>query len=107
MKVFDRRSILRLISADARASHRLASRWSAAQGREPELAADVIRLGGILAQRPRVFDFSGVEDPAPVDPVRIHIAEGRRELAIELLALMGLGPEELFSLTREMTDDDR
>lgn len=98
--ILDRLSLLRILSPTRHAAAQLAARWSRAADRDPELISDVIRLGGVLAKSPARF-VDGVEQPDPIDPIRLARDQGRRELATELLGLMSIGPEELNSLTRE------
>lgn len=99
--IWDRIGILRLLFPSRRAAGRVAARWVAAAEREPELARDLIRVSGLLALDPRRV-AAGVEVLDPVDPIRLARAAGRRELALELLALMKIGPFELSEL---MEDD--
>lgn len=98
--ILDRLSILRVLSPQRRAAAALAARWQRAADRDPELISDVIRMGGVLAKSPARF-VDGVEQPDPIDPIRLARDQGRRELATELLALMSIGPQELNDLTRE------
>lgn len=99
--IWDRVGILRTLFPGPREAARVAARWSAADEVDPELAGDVIRMGGVLAKRPARFE-QGVEVLDAIDPIRLARDEGRRELALELLALMKVGPFELSNL---MGDD--
>lgn len=98
--ILDRFTLLRALFPSRAAAAKLAGRWSRAADREPELASDIIRLGGILSKAPARF-VDGVEAPDPIDPIRLARDQGRRELATELLGLMSIGPQELNDLTRE------
>ena len=102
MRLTDRFSILRTISPSRRAVQQMAARWAAIAGREPELARDVIRLGGVLTLPPSRFE-DGIRIPEPVDPVTLARDEGRREMALQLLALMQVTP---FELSQMMESDD-
>lgn len=86
-----RRAIRRAVSARA-------ARWSRAQATDPRLAADVLALGGVLSLGPR--EPSGAIDLAPE---LLAYEAGRRELALELVALMGLTP---FELREQMMEED-
>lgn len=99
--IWDRIGILRTFIPSAREAARVAARWSAADEADPELARDIVRMGGVLAKRPARFD-QGVEVLDAIDPIRLARDEGRRELALEILALMKVGPFELSNL---MGDD--
>lgn len=68
----------------------VARRWFQARTRDPELMADIIRLGGILTAQP--FQNGEVAD---LDPARLAYEAGRRDLALQLTALMGLTIDEL------------
>lgn len=73
--------------ASAQAARVLARRWTDAQRRDPALAQDIIRLGGVLSPT-----------GAPLDAARLAYEAGRRDLAQELLALMTLSPDEINDL---------
>lgn len=93
----------RVIAAEARqvqpvSEVDMARRWSNARRRDPELVADLIRLGGILSAQP-------MQDGEiyPLDPHRLAYEAGRRDMAVQLAALMSLTITELNAL---MEDDD-
>jgi len=86
------------IDAANRQAAEVARRWWKARNADPELMADVIRLGGVLTAQP--FENAEVAD---LDPQRLAYEAGRRDLALQLTALMGLTLSELNSL---MGDDD-
>lgn len=71
----------------------LATRWVRARRVEPEIMGDLIRLGGFLVAEP--FEAGAV---APIDPNRVIYEKGRRDMALQLMALMGLNQSELNSL---------
>lgn len=87
-----------------RAAARMASRWQRAAGADPELIEDLIRLGGVLAKQPAEY-AGGIEKLVPIDPVRMARNEGRREMAVELLAMMNVTPSEIATLLETETDD--
>ncbi len=99
--IFDALTILRGMTPDARAAAALAARWQRALAAEPQLAADLLVLGQVLAKLPATYE-AGAEVPAPVDPNRVMIDAGRRELALELLALMNVDP----ALVARMMESD-
>lgn len=72
-------------------------RWTRALRAEPELASDLIRMGGVMTAQP--FQNGEVAD---LDPHRLAYEAGQRDLALRLLALGNLSPKELKTL---MGDD--
>lgn len=101
--IWDRIGVLKTLFPDRRSAGRVAARWAAADEADDELARDLIRMGGLMTKLPARY-AAGVEVPEPIDPLRLARAEGRRELALELLALMKVGPFELSEL---LGDDHR
>ena len=99
-------TLMKLTPGNRRAAQRLASRWSAVAEEQPALVQDVIRLGGVLAEEPKRFDEEGYEVLDPIDPYRMAIERGRRELALELLALMSINGAELQQLMEQNSDLD-
>lgn len=96
--IFDRLSIFRgLFPRSARAAADAAMRWREIADANPALIEDVIRIGGVLAAAPRRY-ADGVEVPEPIDPIRMARAEGRREMALDLLALMTVSSREFLEL---------
>jgi hypothetical protein len=82
---------------------RMARRWGAAGAAEARLAEDLIRLGGVLTLQP-VTLTDGFPETEPVPVEQLAYQAGRRDLALQLLALMGLTP---FELNKLMKEDDR
>lgn len=76
----------------------MARRWNKARLTHPELMADVIRLGGVLAAQP----MQGGE-VQPLDAPRLAYEAGRRDLALHLLAMMQMSIAE-FNLLMENDD---
>jgi catalase (peroxidase I) len=95
--------------AEARAAAAAAAagahRWAQAAARTPELRADLIRLGGVLALQPARFE-AGFEVREPIDPVRLAYEAGQRDMALRLLALMGTTPETLIPMMEDADHDD-
>jgi hypothetical protein len=75
-------------------------RWQRAVQAEPMIIADIIMLGRVLAKQPAEFR-DGVEVPTPIDPSRVLIDAGRRELALELLALCKIDQATLAKMIGE------
>lgn len=87
-----------------RQAGKLAKRWQMAQRYEPMLATDLIDLGGVLTLQPMNFD-GGVVNRANVDPAHLAYEAGRRDMALTLLAAMGVSTKELNYLLEVATDD--
>jgi hypothetical protein len=96
--IWSRLSVLRALFASRAQARDAGLRWHRALRHVPELQGDLIRLGGILTLQP-------VEngEAQPLDPHRLAYEAGKRDLALQLLALMGLSITELNTL---MEDDD-
>jgi hypothetical protein len=77
-----------------------AKRWTAAAAKDPRLATDLITLGGVLTGQPAMVQ-DGWPTPALPDPARLAYEAGRRDTALQLLALMSLTPTELNALVKE------
>ena len=103
--IFDRLPILKRIFPTPVAAQSVAERWQRAAQTEPGLVEDVIRMGGILAQRTRLYD-DGVEVLTPIDPYRLAEENGRREFALELLAMMQIDPFTLSQLTEDNSETE-
>lgn len=95
MKLFDRRTLLaRLTGNPSLVPTEPLARWSAVAQADERLIGDVIRLGGVLSHAPE-----------PSDAIELARREGRRELALTLLALMAIDPQEFANLTRRNEDE--
>ena len=68
-------------------------RWSVASQQDPNLATDLVALGGVLSGAPR----DQLERLA-ADPAQLAYDQGRRDLAVELLAMMRSGQQEFLDL---------
>ncbi|MEM7317403.1 MAG: hypothetical protein AAF408_00125 [Pseudomonadota bacterium] len=96
--ILDRIPILRSIfGSNDRAAAEVSRRWRRAFTAEPDLAEDVIRLGGLLVAQP-VDMVDGYPQPAPIDPHRLAYEAGKRDLALLLLAQGGISYHELNQL---------
>lgn len=98
--IFDRLTIFRTLFPTRDAAGPVALRWTQAAGRSPELIEDVIRMGGVLAKAPARY-VEGVEAVDPIDPIRLARDQGRREMALELLALMTINGAQLADLLEQ------
>ena len=94
-------SVLRAITASPRHANVMAARWQAAVQADPRLVEDMISLGRIMESLPVDLE-GGVPERAPVDANQLLIDQGRRELALELLALMNVNRADLALMMREI-----
>jgi hypothetical protein len=83
-----------------REAARMARRWTAAAKADPRLAEDLIRLGNVLAGQPAVLD-NGLPTPDLPDAQLLAYQAGRRDMALQVLALMNLTPTQLNALVQE------
>lgn len=81
------------------AAGEVARRWHRARRDQPELSLDLIRLGGVLTAQP----VTAEGDLVPTDPLRLAYEAGRRDFALQLLAMTNLTMHELNTL---MEDND-
>ena len=98
--ILSARSIVDWLLGTGGTDRAMVRRWTAAFGRDPELAADLIRRGGLLELRPERLE-NGVVMPDPIDPVRLAYEQGRRALAIELLAVGRISHTDLNELMEQ------
>lgn len=98
MMIFDKFGILRGLFPTKPTAGASAKHWRAAATRDPELLADVLRLGGVLVTQPMIDG-----EVAPLDPLRLAYEAGRRDMAVQLATMMNLTIHELNSL---MEDND-
>lgn len=96
---WDRISILRVLIPNKAAAREVSRRWRAVATKQPELANDLVRLGNVLTMQ--VVENGEL---APVDPIRLAYEAGRRDLALQLLAMMKLTIEEQNQLTESDHD---
>lgn len=97
--IFDRLAVLRGVFGRAdRAAGAVAARWRRAFSDRPELAEDLIRLGGVMVCQP-VEMVEGYPQPGALDPYRLAYEAGRRDMALLLLAQGGISYHELNQLT--------
>ena len=91
-------------SSARREAAQAARRWRKAVAGDPALQSDLIRIGGLLTMQPVQFQ-DGFPEPLPIDPQRLAYEAGRRDLAIQLLALAGLTTFEMNSIMKENDDE--
>lgn len=93
--IWDRLSVFMTLfpRATADQARSVARRWRRAFADEPALAEDLIRLGGVLALTP----------PNPKGPNLEQLAyeAGRRDFALQLLAMGGLSPWQINQMMGE------
>lgn len=82
---FDRRMMMRAQYADPEDATTAAAAWRRAFITEPVLIRHLVRIGGLFAGLPRLFQ-QGEEVVEPIDPVRLAVMQGRREAVLEILA---------------------
>lgn len=96
--IWHKLTFLQALFPSRRVASEVARRWHRARRDQPELALDLIRMGGVLTAQPVVDG-----DVVPPDPLRLAYEAGRRDFALQLLAMTNLTMHELNSL---MEDND-
>jgi hypothetical protein len=96
-------AFLRSYTPSTKDAGEVALRWTRAFRAEPELAADLVRIGGVASTIPARF-VEGVEQPDPIDPLRLAYEAGRRDLALKLLAAGNIGQYQLNQLLEPHDD---
>ncbi|MBY5988210.1 hypothetical protein [Roseovarius atlanticus] len=95
-------------SADLRArrdaAYERALRWRKAFAADPQLRADLVELGDLLQASAKRPTQAGDMLPGTKDLYQCGVDEGRRSLALEVLALGGLDEEEMVQLMEEPDD---
>lgn len=94
MRIFNPLTVIQAATGNRGAARDISARWRRAVAADPELMADVIRLGGLMGQSPRRFE-AGQEVLDPLCPIRMGVDAGRRDLATEILALMNIDENDL------------
>jgi hypothetical protein len=85
---------------ERRAGARMVRRWTNIARDDSRLAEDLIRLGGILTGQPAQI-VDGFPAPDLPDAQLLAYQAGRRDMALQLLALMSLTPHQLNTLVKE------
>ncbi|MEM9579061.1 MAG: hypothetical protein AAF891_00120 [Pseudomonadota bacterium] len=81
------------------AARGMTRRWAKAFRDDPDLAHDLIALGGII-QLPAAL-VPGEADLGPVDPIRLAFEAGQRDLAMRILALGKINPRDLGEILEQ------
>ncbi|VDS07909.1 hypothetical protein PARHAE_01089 [Paracoccus haematequi] len=97
--IWDRFTVIRALIPHKPSTGDTARRWRNARAVAPELAADVIRFSGLLTMQPARF-VDGFSTPE-LDPARLAYEAGRRDLGLQLLALMGVSQTELNAMMED------
>lgn len=100
--IWDRLSILQAIFPASQKAElaRKVRRWHGIAKDDTRLVIDVIELGGILTGQPALV-ANGWPTPVLPDPQTLAYAAGRRDMALQILALMNLTPSETQALMKE------
>lgn len=96
--IWDKVTFLQALFPSRKVAGEVARRWHKARRDQPQLAPDIIRLGGVLTAQP--MDQGEL---VPPDPIKLAYEAGRRDFALQLLAMMNLTMHELNTL---MEDND-
>ncbi len=83
---------------------RKARRWRQAAEADSRLVIDLIELGGVLTGQPARL-VEGYPSPDLPDPQTLAYAAGRRDMALQILALMNLTPTQTQALMKEAQYD--
>lgn len=86
LSAFDRIGVLRALYPEKHAAADQARLWRRVFTAHPELVESLAILGRLYTMSARAFDETGTERPEPVDPYRLAREQGRRDLALEILA---------------------
>ncbi|MGR3521933.1 MAG: hypothetical protein ACU0FT_04185 [Paracoccus sp. (in: a-proteobacteria)] len=97
--IWNRVEIIRSLIPAKRMTGEIARRWRNAREVKPELAQDVIRFSGLMQMQPHRFE-DGFGTPE-LDPARLAYEAGRRDLGLQLLALMGVSQTELNAMMED------
>lgn len=94
--IWDKIGILRSLFPSRAAALEVSKRWNSASQKNRALAADLIRLGGVMTLQPieqGEVDITNLQ--------RLAYEAGRRDLALQLLAMMNLTIEDLNTLSED------
>lgn len=97
--IWDRLPFIRALIPSKGDAGQAARRWRNARAVAPELAADVIRFSGLMAMQPMTFEHGFAK--AELEPQRLAYEAGRRDLGLQLLALMGVSQTELNAMMED------
>lgn len=105
--IWDPLSVLQAIfpAAAKRELARMADRWREAATANPALAEDLIRLGDVITAQPARLAV-GHPTPALPDATHLAYAAGRRDMALQLLALMNLTASQTYAMMKDQAYED-
>jgi hypothetical protein len=83
----------------------VARRWRAAAQADPQLVDDLIVFGEVLVTTP-VNMQDGLPVPMVKSATELAYEKGRRDMALQLMALMEVTPNQLRSRAKENDYDD-
>ena len=95
--IWQRLPFIRALIPHKAAAAEMARRWRNARAVAPELAQDVIVFSGLMTMQPLRATDGGYTVPE-IDPYRQAYEAGRRDLGLQLLALMEISQTELNSM---------
>lgn len=98
--MFERLATLATLFARPKDARPVAKRWQKAAALCPELRDDLVQMSGLLALQPS-YRQDGVPQLEQLDAQRLAYEAGRRDLALQLLAMMNLSISELNTLMEE------
>lgn len=98
--IWSRIDVIRAMFPARKAALQVARRWAKARAAAPGIGEDLIRLGGVMVLQP-VQVVDGLPEVETPDPLRLAYEAGRRDFALQLLALTGLTIEELNTLSED------
>ncbi len=104
-RIFNRVGIFRRLFVKYRLNREAvdrAMRWSTIADQQPLLAEDIIIMGEVIA-------LGDVDDENRLKATDLELAydRGRRDLALDILAMMHISPHELNQLLKETTHETR
>lgn len=97
--IWQRLPLIRALIPHKPTAGETARRWRNARAVAPELAEDVIVACGLMQMQPARY-ADGLAIPE-LDPVRLAYEAGRRDLGLQLLALMAVSQTELNAMMED------
>ena len=97
--IWERIPLIRALIPHKATAGEAARRWRNARAVSPELAEDVIRFSALMTMQPARYQ-DGLSTPE-LDPARLAYEAGRRDLGLQLLALMGVSQTELNAMMED------
>jgi hypothetical protein len=97
--IWNRIEVIQALIPSKQASGEIARRWRNAREVNPDLAKDVIGFSGLMTMQPHRYE-NGIGTPM-LDPAVLAYEAGKRDLALQLLALMGVSQTELNAMMED------